>query len=776
MTTHIRLEDENGQRVALTSVALEGRLEGLRLTMKVSKHYVNASPQTIEASYTFPAGWGSQLLGLHVTLHGKRMQAVALAKRLAEERYEEAVADGDTPVMLEKSELGLYTANLGNLKPGEEALIELEYAQLLRFEKGRLRITVPTVLAERYGDPVTQGHVQAHQGVHHDAQVSYPFHAFIDVLGQAGAGVLSCPSHPVTVRAIDNGQRVELQAGAAMDRDFVLVIDALEGASFACLAADDDGFAAMASFCPKLTEEAAKSVALKILVDCSGSMEGESIAQAREALHQLSQGLNEHDMMSFSKFGTQVRHTTNQLSLATPQHLREVFAPAIAKTRADMGGTELGAALHSTFKLSFAKAYTEGCDLLLITDGDVWDIEDIVRQAKLSQHRIFAIGVGSAPAESLLRDLAEQTGGACELVTPRESMAHAVMRMLHRMRAQRTVQLHITWGADVLWQSVLPKQAFSEETLHVFAQLKSKPEHPPQLTWTADGVTGTASAPAFDWDSSTHTARMTAGAKLATLVDDAQARDLAVKYQLASSHTNLLLVHVRDDNDKATGLPTLQTIPHMQAAGWGGLVNEHNVKLSASRHSKMKFGISAQSVVYRTHSASTASFSANDMSDFELPAFLRTSEDGVLGDMMAKFLPPNEDNFSPTDMLEAFNALAVKTTDFEHITWELMGHVAKGYVWEVLCNAAGEHGNTAAYWACLLNWLSRTVPHVVALERHAQRHLNAELAKLDVDQQQAAEALFAASFPGIAAGSWGQTPAKEKQSLGRRLKKILTGA
>jgi Ca-activated chloride channel family protein len=44
-----------------------------------------------------------------------------LAKKKAEKKYEEAIESGDTPVMLEKSPLGLYTANLGNLKPGEEA-------------------------------------------------------------------------------------------------------------------------------------------------------------------------------------------------------------------------------------------------------------------------------------------------------------------------------------------------------------------------------------------------------------------------------------------------------------------------------------------------------------------------------------------------------------------------------------------------------------------------------------------------------------------------------
>jgi Ca-activated chloride channel family protein len=61
---------------------------------------------------------------------------------------------------------------------------------------------------------------------------------------------------------------------------------------------------------------------------------------------------------------------------------------------------------------------------LLITDGEVWDIEKVIKLAQKSGHRIFAIGVGSSPADSLLRQLAEDTGGACDLVGPFEDIEH----------------------------------------------------------------------------------------------------------------------------------------------------------------------------------------------------------------------------------------------------------------------------------------------------------------------------------------------------------------
>ena len=125
MSTPLGLEDDAGKSVSLKSVRMDGRVEGLLLTMQVSQRYRNESADTIEATYTFPAGWGANLLGFSVTLNGKKLKAVALAKNKAEEGYEKAITEGDTPVMLEKSPIGLYTANLGNLKPNEEASIDI---------------------------------------------------------------------------------------------------------------------------------------------------------------------------------------------------------------------------------------------------------------------------------------------------------------------------------------------------------------------------------------------------------------------------------------------------------------------------------------------------------------------------------------------------------------------------------------------------------------------------------------------------------------------------
>ena len=793
MRTTLGLEDEIGQSVSLKSVRMEGKLEGLLLTMQVSQHYRNDTDETIEATYTFPAGWGANLLGFGVTLNGKRLQAIALAKKKAEENYEKAITDGDTPVMLEKSPLGLYTANLGNLKPNEEAVIDIEYAQLLRFEKGRVRITVPTVIGSRYGDEQNHGHIAPHQSVKVDALVEYPFTARLDILGDIASGTVTCPSHKADISQIEGGKRIELNKGGMLDRDFIVAIEDLSSASYAVTTRDNDGYDVVASFCPKLQEEKSSPLALKILVDCSGSMEGESMEQAQEALNDLLLQLQPEDMVSYSKFGTEVRHITQQLEKCTPKYIKNTLAKAVYQTHADMGGTELNKALTSSFKLSFAKAFEEGCDLLLITDGDVWDIDDTIRQAKVSNHRIFAIGVGSAPAESLLRELAEKTGGACELITPHESISGGVLRMLQRMRSARSASVQIAWQQEVLWQSALPKQVFSEETVHVFAKLKDKPHTAPTLKWVAGEQEHTATAPSLTEQSTDTTARLVAGARILATTDEAEATELAIQYQLASKYTNLLLVHIRAEEDKADGLPKLEKINQMQAAGWGGFGNVDTSRRSTVLYSRsmmvsacaapsrnpIAFNSLAVPSVWRTNRTQTdakiQSLSQSDMDDYEIPAFLKKQADGgSWGDI--KFSPPNifnENDFSPDDMLRKFNELALETNDFSHITFELMDPIYEGEVWEVLCNASGADGHVDHYWACLLDWLSKNVKGIVTLNRHALRLMQAELYKLDYPSQQKARDLFSLFFNNITTDSWGLVKAQKKRSLLQRLKRIM---
>ena len=608
------LESVKGKSMTLQSVTARGNVNGLLLNMTVRQYYQNQTNKTLETVYTFPLGWGATLMGLSAEIGGKRLAGAVVEKQEASLEYEKAIADGDAPIMLEKNSDGLFTANLGNLKPDEEAVIEYSYTQLLHFEQGRVRICLPNTIAPRYGD-AEKGGIQSHQSAKSDFLVEYPFSLSLLLNGEMAKASIECPSHQVKYTPAENTVLVELERDGFLDRDFILNVSNLQNQSFCLIAADSriapNGHTVLASFCP-IMEKAIQtaSINLKILVDCSGSMQGDSIESAKRALHQVLSHLDTEDLFSYSKFGEHVEHGFSKLRPANASNI-SAASNLVFKTGADMGGTEIQSALLSTFRLKGTK---DGTDVLLVTDGEVWDTKAIIDAAKHSGHRIFAIGVGSAPAETLLRSMAEETGGACELVSPNEDIEAAIVRMFHRLRLPKTSDIQIDWGGTTpIWTSEFPSAIFSDETVHIFAGFATKPETIPTLSFHQESKANSFSVKAnrIAQDDSGHLPRLGAAQRMKSLSPEAQL-DLALGYQLITDQTNCLLVHVRANEDKATELPELLNIAQMQAAGWGGAGSVRNSE------SAVRFSL-----------ASPSKSTNVDFSKYDLPRVFRMSRPGT---------------------------------------------------------------------------------------------------------------------------------------------------
>lgn len=564
-----RMESIDGEMTPLKSLAIMGEVRGSLFTSRIRQVYRNEGSRDMEAVYTFPLAWGTVLLGLSAEIGGKRLEGSVVAKKDAEMSYEKSVSEGDSAILVQKSADGLFTANLGNIRPGETVAMELRCIRPLDIGKGRIRLCVPTVIGERYGEQHGAGGLAPHESVAADPAVRHPFSLEI-LLREADGKNVSCPTHPIRTEAAGDGVRVILDGGAMLDRDFILIMDGVAGESqiFAVPGGEEGENAAVAIFTPAVPGGASSPLGMKILVDCSGSMGGERIDQAQEGLRRVLAQLRPDDLVSYSRFGSCVRHTAGMLQPCTPENLA-TFSQAVEKTWADLGGTEMAAALRSAIADIRTPDKDVPLSILLITDGDIWETEDVIRTARQSGHRIFAIGVGSAPAESLLRRLAEQSGGACELVTPGESMADAVVRMVGRMRAPAAHHVSVDWGQEPLWSSEPPRCVYDGETVRCFACLRKPPERAPILTWKAGGETLATRADAVETVEDPDILRLIMARRMEAETSKTARQEIALRHQLVGDRTSLILTCVRAEDDKAQGLPQVRHVRHMPAAGHG---------------------------------------------------------------------------------------------------------------------------------------------------------------------------------------------------------------
>ncbi len=627
------LETVDGQPVLLKGVRVNGDLRGLLFEASVEQRFSNPSAKHVEVVYSFPLPAGGILLGVDVVLGGKQLSGSVVERKQAEASYEEALADGDAAIMLEKNHDRSYCLNLGNLAAGEDCVVTVRYAQTLQFEQHGLRLMIPTVIAPRYGDAVRDGGLRPHQAPETNLAAEYPFDLQLRLHGDLVKARIASPSHPISF-AREEGESdvvtLSLARNSWLDRDFVLVLDKLADNSIVVQSPDfanPKTTALLASFCPSIVFEGHAELAVKLLVDCSGSMAGDSIEAARRALQAIVSNMSAGDSFSLSRFGSTVEHRSRGLWKAT-ETTKLAAQRWVASLDANLGGTETEEALESTFALNHAG----GSDVLLITDGEFYAIDSTIVAAKKSGHRIFVVGIGCSPSESNLRRLAEATGGACDFVAPGEVVEPAVLRMFARLRSARLTDVAIAWpqGTQPLWVSPINTAVFDGDTINLYALLDKPLTGDILLLGKRSGkarpeVIGSASL-GSQLDAGDTLSRMTASIRYDELemqlnsacLDEeeeqntsAQATQLAVDYQLVTDRTNFLLLHSRAEGEKAQDMPDLHKVAHMLPAGWGGAgsVIEYN-----DPH------------VFYSRSIDAVHSSTSQLDYLDMPQFLRRQE------------------------------------------------------------------------------------------------------------------------------------------------------
>lgn len=773
--------------IGLVSAHVTGRLNGLAAQIKVRQVYKNWSDDNVECVYTFPLGWQSVLLGMRVELNGKSMTGTVKPKKVAEAQYEEAISSGDLPVMLERSGKDLYTANIGNIQTGDEVVIELDYAQILKAEDGAIRFSLPTTIAPRYGDASAAG-LKLHQQAEANPQAEHRLFLNLELSENLSLGTVYSPSHEIQLNRQGNQCSLKLEGAAWLDRDFVLVIDRLGDMNFAVAAHDSarPGEATVLTggvYRPTGFEKQ-HPISIKVLVDCSGSMQGDSIEQAKDCLNWLFGQLNNTDQVSFTRFGSTVHHDHSELKPCTLIY-RQLLKASSRRLNADLGGTEIDDALKEVIAIeSGSLEESKNAVILLITDGEVWNIEEIIATVRASGQRIYAVGVGSAPSESLLKDMADVTGGASEMVTPRESMQKAVERLLIKIRQTQAIEHEVACEAPIVWQSKSAGHAAAGSSLMSWTQINTQSTALVELNMVQTVYPNGEPTPCpVIWDESLDLSRVAAALRLNDLTKAKERERLAVEYQLVTSETNLILVHERAENEKADDMPELHQVKPMLAAGWSGngaIVYSRkapslqvmrtrcdNVPFIAESRIDMSMSVPAMWRSNRSHSAARVDGMANaGMDDIEIPAFLRkqesSSDSKPVKTIVQKFMdvvrtpnkPPqsthtvkkpqgtsdelkailaNKTNANNPihELLTSFNQIALTHTRFRSALAACLRTNQANYMEWLITKHMKAAGSGAPIWAIFISWAAANLS--LELDPHAARVLSDFHSSLDRD-------------------------------------------
>ena len=567
-------------KAILQSVTIKSKVNNLLCETAVYQTYKNTEECNIEAIFTFPLPLDAVLLNFKVKLNDRKLTGTVSSKSDAEELYEEAISEGDAAIMLEQCSPGLFTVNIGNLLPGETAEVQFIYSELFKWQQDSIRFFLPTTIAPRYGNPEQEG-LEPHQVPENELLAENRFSFSMNISGILAGAAFKSPSHKISARKNKKSTTITIKdQSCLMDRDFVLNIqNKVKDKNFALIGKDIDSYTSLVSFNPVLPKVKHMSPRnIKVVVDCSGSMSGDSILQAKKALTKLTTLLSKKDYFNIIAFGTNQLILFHEQKQATEENIEEA-ADFINNLDANMGGTRMKEALACVYQSSINNEIPP--DILLITDGEVWKHQDVIQDAKRSGHRIFTFGVGSSVSESLIRDLAKTTNGACELAAPNEDMSEKIIRHFKRIYTPADQNIFITWPNKIEKNSATAvKHIFSGDTLYVFAKSKKSPSGEVKLSVCQQGKEIFAEAIPLAAPKNLHKdkcrpgtiARMRAAEFVSNLEEsDNNRQKTAIEYQLMSRFTNYIIVEERSNKEKAKDLPKLRKVKHIVPAGHGGM-------------------------------------------------------------------------------------------------------------------------------------------------------------------------------------------------------------
>ncbi|MBB1438398.1 VWA domain-containing protein [Shewanella sp. SG41-4] len=639
MNSKIGLTTLSGELIALRSVDITAKLTGVLSEVEIKQHYQNSTTANIETVYTFPLPIDAVLTSLEVEINGELLQGRVKANRAAEDDYEDAIVNGDTAVLLSKISDGLYCINLGNLLAGEAAVITFRYAQLHQWQGERLRFYLPTTIAPKYGTPQLT-HIAEHQLPQHSLSATYKLTFSISIEGLLAGTAIHCPSHSVAHQVVNQIMNVSLNRPQVMDRDFILELEKPKGYVGEGYWADDgEHTVALTSFIPtpESTPESKPETApqhdprcIKIVVDCSGSMAGDSIKQARIALIEVVNQLETHDYFNIILFGSRHQKLFEESVLATAANIK-IAQKTLRSLEANLGGTEMKSALEAAYRSH--SPIMLPTDLLLITDGQTWKEDEVLTGAALANHRHFVIGVGSAVSEAFLSKLAKVTGGASDFVTPNEAMSTRIVQHFKRMKQPplQNPQLCLSdkYAAPLCFNA-LPAHKntlFLGDTVNLFTLYEGYPAAVADLYYEGEfneaekehEVYGSTIAITHKDNDKGLLARLAAHDRLSVVSED-EALEIAEKYQLITKSTSYILVKT-NAHTNALGIPNLQSIPHQLPAGQSGF---GRVLIEIPVVSSQMQICDAQPQIFFSAGAPSAP------DDLDIPAFLRKQNDDWL--------------------------------------------------------------------------------------------------------------------------------------------------
>jgi Ca-activated chloride channel family protein len=403
----------------------------------VDQVFYNPNDWTVEGTYLFPLPADAAVSSFTLWVDGQPVQGQVLDAEQARQQYQQIVSSLRDPALLEYAGRGAVQAHIFPIPPHGERRIELQYNQALTAENGLVRYVYPLNTEKFSRQPLEKVSIN------------------VDIRSTTPIRAVYSPSHEIAVdRQGDQHVIAGYEAQNVLpDNDFALYYSLGETQALHLLsyrdpsdAQDADGFF-MLLLAPQPDVSPTSIPKDVILVlDHSGSMDGEKFSQAQEALRYILQNLNSEDRFNVIAFSTGLETYAGQLRPAT----QAADAIRWVNGLSALGSTDINRALLEAASLADSERPTY---LIFLTDGlptegvvDSQQILDNFQGAAPHNLRLFAFGVGYDVDTFLLDSLSQAHHGSSTYVLPGQRLDEILSAFYARISTPVLTDLQLDFG------------------------------------------------------------------------------------------------------------------------------------------------------------------------------------------------------------------------------------------------------------------------------------------------------------------------------------------
>jgi len=394
-------------------------------TTRIDQLFVNDSDRLLEGIYLFPLPQGAAVNELTMWVDGQPIEAKILEADEARDIYDEIVRQMRDPALLEYVGTSAIQANVFPIPALEERRIEISYTSILPAENGLIHYVYPQS-TELYSNQALDN-----QRIR------------VEVQSDEEIRTIYSPSHQVAIdrdgafRAIVGFEDEDVLANEDFELYYTIAPEDIGLNLLSFKEADQDGFFLLL-VAPAVEADTDDIVAKDVILvlDTSGSMEGQKMRQAKEAATFVIDNLNAADRFNIVAFSTGVRNFARSL---VPADDAGDYGQFIERLEA-VGGTNIsGALLEAVAQAGDERPTT----IIFLTDGH--------------NIRLFAFGVGDDVDTTLLDGLTQNHRGATTYVRPGQDIEEAVGAFYAKVSTPVLANISLDFG-DIVVEQMYPPE------------------------------------------------------------------------------------------------------------------------------------------------------------------------------------------------------------------------------------------------------------------------------------------------------------------------------